>query len=137
MLSTGLVKRKLQLQREMVKTIETRYSISIARGLNRGLLAKTNFKTISTVYSIARGYTSMNAMVRAKLFRCQVQSIESRLALRTYCIYVCCTSKYIGLWFKNLGHETWFCWYATVCIFISLLIYFTMKHTKHTSLVTE
>jgi MHS family alpha-ketoglutarate permease-like MFS transporter len=33
----------------------------------------------------------------------------------------------VALGFKNAGHETWFFWYATACIFVSLLFYLFMR----------
>ena len=34
------------------------------------------------------------------------------------------------MWFKQIGHETWFYWYLTGCILISLLVYTLMRDTK-------
>jgi MHS family alpha-ketoglutarate permease-like MFS transporter len=41
------------------------------------------------------------------------------------------STEFIGLWFKDAGHETWFYWYVTGCIFVSLLVYtFVLKETR-------
>jgi MFS transporter, MHS family, alpha-ketoglutarate permease len=43
------------------------------------------------------------------------------------------TAESIALWFKSIGHESWFYWYLTGCIAVSLLVYLTMRDTKATS----
>ena len=43
------------------------------------------------------------------------------------------TAESIALWFKSIGHETWFYYYLTALIAISLLVYVTMRDTKHHS----
>ena len=43
------------------------------------------------------------------------------------------SAEYIGLWFKSVGHETWFYWYITICIALSLLVYAGMRDTRDTS----
>jgi len=39
----------------------------------------------------------------------------------------------IALYFKSLGHEQCFYYYLSGMIFVSLLIYSTMRDTKHQS----
>jgi MHS family alpha-ketoglutarate permease-like MFS transporter len=34
------------------------------------------------------------------------------------------------LWFKSIGHETWFSYYLTGVIGASLIVYVTMRDTK-------
>ena len=36
----------------------------------------------------------------------------------------------VALSFKSAGHETWFYYYLTVCIAISLIVYVFMRDTK-------
>jgi MHS family alpha-ketoglutarate permease-like MFS transporter len=43
------------------------------------------------------------------------------------------TAPAIALWFKTLGHEQWFYYYLAGVIFLSLLVYTTMRDTKHSS----
>lgn len=43
------------------------------------------------------------------------------------------TAESIALWFKSIGHETWFYFYLTTVIAISLVAYATMRDTKHQS----
>jgi MHS family alpha-ketoglutarate permease-like MFS transporter len=39
----------------------------------------------------------------------------------------------VALYFKTLGQEQWFYYYLSGMIFISLIIYATMRDTKHES----
>ena len=41
------------------------------------------------------------------------------------------TAPAIALFFKQQGHEQWFYYYLSAVIFISLLVYSTMRDTKH------
>ncbi len=43
------------------------------------------------------------------------------------------TAESIALWCKSIGHESWFYWYVTICVFISLIVYTRMRETKATS----
>ncbi len=86
---------------------------------------------------IVSGYTSINAIVKAELFPGEVRALGVGLPYALTTAIFGGTAEYIALWFKNQGHESYFYWYVTVCIFISLLVYLTMKDTKHTSLMKE
>jgi MHS family alpha-ketoglutarate permease-like MFS transporter len=43
------------------------------------------------------------------------------------------SAESIALWCKSIGHESWFYWYVTGCVFVSLLVYIRMRETKTTS----
>ena len=43
------------------------------------------------------------------------------------------TAESIALWFKSIGHETWFYYYLTAVIAASLLVYVTMRDTREHS----
>ena len=43
------------------------------------------------------------------------------------------TAPAVALSFKTLGHEEWFYYYLSGMIFLSLIIYATMRDTKHNS----
>jgi len=43
------------------------------------------------------------------------------------------TAPAVALYFKSYGHEDWFYYYLSGMIFISLIIYATMRDTKHKS----
>jgi MHS family alpha-ketoglutarate permease-like MFS transporter len=79
---------------------------------------------------IVSGYTAVNAAAKAELFPTEVRAIGVGLP---YAVVVALggSTEYIGLQFKEAGHETWFYWYVTTCIFISLLVYiFVLPETR-------
>jgi MHS family alpha-ketoglutarate permease-like MFS transporter len=39
----------------------------------------------------------------------------------------------VALWFKSIGHEEWFYWYVTACVFCSLLVYVYMREPREAS----
>ena len=39
------------------------------------------------------------------------------------------TAESIALWFKSIGHETWFYYYLTALIFESLVVYLLVRDT--------
>jgi MHS family alpha-ketoglutarate permease-like MFS transporter len=86
---------------------------------------------------IVSGYTSINAIVKAELFPGQVRALGVGLPYALTTAIFGGTAEYIALWFKNDGHENYFFWYVTLCIFISLVVYLTMKDTRRTSLIEK
>lgn len=86
---------------------------------------------------IVSGYTSINAIVKAELFPTEIRALGVGFPYSITVAIFGGTAEYVALWFKNAGHEFYFYWYVTGCIFISLLVYFFMRDTKETSLITE
>ena len=82
---------------------------------------------------IVSGYTSINAVVKAELFPAGVRALGIGLPYALAASVFGGTAPYVGLWFKDQGHESWFFIYITALVFGSLLIYATMRDTKHTS----
>jgi MHS family alpha-ketoglutarate permease-like MFS transporter len=82
---------------------------------------------------VVSGYTSINAVVKAELFPASVRALGVGLPYAVAASVFGGTAPYIALWFKNGGHETWFYWYVTLLIFLSLLVYAFMGDTKHSS----
>jgi len=82
---------------------------------------------------IVSGYTSINAVVKAELFPAPIRALGVGLPYALTVAVFGGTAEYIALLFKNKGHESWFYWYITGCIFISLLVYTRMKETKDTA----
>lgn len=82
---------------------------------------------------IVSGYTSINAIVKAELFPAEIRALGVGLPYALTVALFGGTAEYVALWFKNIGHETYFYWYVTGCVFVSLLVYVFMKDTKKTS----
>lgn len=93
------------------------------------------FGLLMAALIIVSGYTSINAVVKAELFPVEVRALGVGLPYSITVAVFGGTAEYFALWAKNLGHESYYYWYVTACIFISLIIYFKMRDTKHTSLI--
>jgi MHS family alpha-ketoglutarate permease-like MFS transporter len=91
------------------------------------------FLLISTAWLIVDGYTSINAVVKAELFPTKVRATGVGLPYAVTVSIFGGTAESIALWFKSLGHETWFYYYLTAVIAVSLVVYVTMRDTKHDS----
>jgi len=79
---------------------------------------------------IVSGYTSINAVVKAELFPAEVRALGVGLPYAVAVSLFGGTAPLIGLAFKDAGRETWFFWYITIVIFISLLVYALMRDTR-------
>jgi MFS transporter, MHS family, alpha-ketoglutarate permease len=93
------------------------------------------FAYIMIALIIVSGYTSINAVVKAELFPAEIRALGVGFPYSITVALFGGTAEYIALAFKNAGHESYFYWYVTACIFISLLVYLFMRDTKQTSLM--
>ena len=91
------------------------------------------FLLIFAALIIVSGYTAISAVVKAELFPAQIRALGVGLPYAITVAVFGGTAEYIALWFKNVGHEPYFYWYITFCIFVSLLVYTLVKDTKHSS----
>ena len=106
-----------------------------------GLASETNttiiFLLMIGALIIVSGYTSINAVVKAELFPAEIRALGVGLPYALTVAIFGGTAEYFALWFKNIGHESYFYWYVTGCILISLILYTTMKDTKHHSKIED
>jgi MHS family alpha-ketoglutarate permease-like MFS transporter len=91
------------------------------------------FLLICAAWIFVAGYTSINAVVKAELFPTNVRALGVGLPYAITVSVFGGTAPAIALSFKSLGHEEWFYYYLSGVIFLSLLIYATMRDTKHES----
>jgi MHS family alpha-ketoglutarate permease-like MFS transporter len=95
-----------------------------------GLVA---FLLIAAAWIIVAGYTSINAVVKAELFPTHVRATGVGLPYAVTVSIFGGTAESIALWFKSIGHETWFYYYLTAVIAASLLVYASMRDTRRES----
>jgi MHS family alpha-ketoglutarate permease-like MFS transporter len=87
---------------------------------------------------IVSGYTSINAIVKAELFPGKIRALGVGLPYAvTAALYLAAQPNMLRFGLRKAGHETYFFWYVTGCIFISLVVYAWMKDTRQTSLIKE
>jgi MHS family alpha-ketoglutarate permease-like MFS transporter len=91
------------------------------------------FLLISGAWVFVAGYTSINAVVKAELFPTSIRATGVAVPYALTVSIFGGTAPAIALWFKTLGHEQWFYYYLAGVIFLSLLVYTTMRDTKHSS----
>ena len=91
------------------------------------------FILIAGAWVIVSGYTSINAVVKAELFPTAVRATGVAVPYALTVSIFGGTAEPIALWLKSEGHEAWFYYYLTGCIFLSLIIYVTMRDTKKNS----
>jgi MHS family alpha-ketoglutarate permease-like MFS transporter len=108
-------------------TIPLLYSLQAAK------TAFMAFLLIAAAWMIVAGYTSINAVVKAELFPTNVRATGVGLPYAITVSIFGGTAESIALWFKSIGHETWFYFYLTALIATSLIVYVTMRDTQRTS----
>jgi len=91
------------------------------------------FLLISGAWVFVAGYTSINAVVKAELFPTSIRATGVAVPYALTVSIFGGTAPAIALFFKQQGHEEWFYYYLSAVIFISLLVYSTMRDTKHES----
>ena len=91
------------------------------------------FLLIAAAWMIVSGYTSINAVVKAELFPTSIRATGVGVPYALTVSIFGGTADSVALWFKSMGHETWFYYYLTGMIGISLVVYLFMRDTKKDS----
>jgi MHS family alpha-ketoglutarate permease-like MFS transporter len=82
---------------------------------------------------IVSGYTAINAVVKAELFPAGVRALGVGLPYAIAASLFGGTAPYVALQLKAWGVEPYFYWYVSALIFVSLIVYVTMRDTKKTT----
>jgi MHS family alpha-ketoglutarate permease-like MFS transporter len=88
-------------------------------------------------FLIVSGYTAINAVVKAELFPASVRALGVGLPYAIAASLFGGTAPYVALWFKSQGVESYFYWYVSGLVFISLLVYALMRDTRKTSRIVS
>jgi MHS family alpha-ketoglutarate permease-like MFS transporter len=127
-LSDRIGRKPLLIWFGVAGTLGTIPLLSLLQSTRSALVA---FLLISTAWLIVAGYTSINAVVKAELFPTRVRATGVGLPYAVTVSIFGGTAESIALWFKSIGHEAWFSYYLTAVIATSLIVYLTMRDTKH------
>ena len=133
LLSDYIGRKPLLLGFGILGTLAT---VPLLTGLSHATSQWQAFLYILIALIIVSGYTSINAIVKAELFPAEIRALGVGFPYSITVAVFGGTAEYVALWFKDCEHESYFYWYVTVCIFISLLVYVFMKDTKKTSLIS-
>ncbi|MCA6110082.1 MFS transporter [Bradyrhizobium cenepequi] len=129
-LSDRIGRKPLLIFFGVVGTISTVPILTTLKDANSPFVA---FLLICAAWIFTAGYTSINAVVKAELFPTNVRALGVGLPYAITVSLFGGTAPAIALYFKSLGHEQWFYYYLSGMIFLSLLIYATMRDTKRES----
>ncbi len=91
------------------------------------------FLLICAAWIFTAGYTSINAVVKAELFPTKIRALGVGIPYSITVSIFGGTAPAVALYFKSIGHEEWFYYYLSGIILLSLIIYSTMRDTKHES----
>ncbi len=108
----------------------TLFTIPLLLSLQSTKSAYVAFLLICGAWLIVAGYTSINAVVKAELFPTKIRATGVGLPYAVTVSIFGGTAESIALWFKSIGHETWFYYYLTGVIATSLVVYVSMRDTK-------
>lgn len=78
-------------------------------------------------------YSSVSAIAKAEIFPVQVRALGVGLPYALTIAIFGGSSEYVALWLKSQGHETYFYWYVTAAIAISLLTYVFVADSRRIS----
>lgn len=134
MLSDRIGRRPLLIGFGVLGSICT---VPILTALSDTTSLPTIFILMMLALMIVSGYTSINAVVKAELFPAKIRALGVGFPYSVTVAIFGGTAEYLALWFKNAGHESGYFWYASSCIFISLLVYLFMRETSETSLIEK
>jgi MHS family alpha-ketoglutarate permease-like MFS transporter len=86
---------------------------------------------------IVSGYSGINVVVKAELFPVEIRALGIGLPHALAVAVFGGTAEYLALWWKGGGHASYFYWYLTGCIAISLLVFLRLPDTRRTSKLNE
>ena len=92
---------------------------------------------ICAAWVFVAGYTSINAVVKAELFPTHIRALGVGLPYALTVAIFGGTADSVELTFKSWGHQEYYGWYLTACIFVSLLVYALMRDTKKNSVIDK
>ncbi|MTV37702.1 MFS transporter [Duganella radicis] len=100
--------------------------LAILHGNTSPLLA---FVLITVALAIVSLYTSISGLVKAEMFPPEVRALGVGLSYAISNAIFGGSAEFVGLSFKNLGHESWFYVYVTVMMAIAFLVSLRLPKT--------
>jgi hypothetical protein len=88
------------------------------------------FVLITAALAIVSFYTSISGLVKAELFPPEVRALSVGLSYAIANAIFGGSAEAVALYFKSVGHETWFFWYVTVMVAISFVFALIMPDPR-------
>lgn len=95
------------------------------------------FLLMMSALVIVTGYTSINAVVKAELFPTEVRALGVGFPYGVTVAIFGGTAEYIALWCKRIGYESLFYVYVSICIAVSLIVYWRMAESSRMSRIDK
>jgi MFS transporter, MHS family, alpha-ketoglutarate permease len=95
------------------------------------------FGLVMAALVIVTGYTSINAVVKAELFPAHIRALGVALPYALANTMFGGTAEYVAFQLKDWEMERAYYWYVTAMIGLSLIVYLSMRDTKHHSKIEE
>jgi len=111
----------------------TIFTIPLLKALQSTKTAFGAFLMIAFAWIIVAGYTSINAVVKAELFPTVIRATGVGLPYAITVSIFGGPAESIALWFKSIGHETWFYYYLTSVIAVAFIVSVMMRDTLRDS----
>ena len=92
--------------------------------------AWTAFALLATALVIVSGYTSVNSIVKAEMFPVHIRVLGVGLPYTIATSLFGGSAEYVGLWFKQGGHETFYFYYVSACIFCTFVTTFFLREER-------
>ncbi len=112
-------------------------TVPILTALTRTHDAWAAFALLVTALVIVSGYTSVNSVAKAELFPARVRALGVGLPYTISTSVFGGTAEYVGLSFKQAGHESMFFWYVSLCIFCTLVTTLMLRETRTHSAIDQ
>jgi MHS family alpha-ketoglutarate permease-like MFS transporter len=88
------------------------------------------FLLITAALAVVSFYTSISGLVKSELFPAEVRALSVGLSYAIANAIFGGSAEAVALYFKSVGHETWFFWYVTVMVGISFIFALTMPDPR-------
>jgi MHS family alpha-ketoglutarate permease-like MFS transporter len=110
-----------------LSTLATMPILSALSGVKDTTVA---FLLIIAALATVSFYTSISGLVKAELFPAEVRALSVGLSYAIANAIFGGSAEAVALYFKSVGHETWFFWYVTVMVAISFIFALTMPDSR-------
>ena len=112
-------------------------TVPILTALSHTTTEASAFWLIFSALIIVSCYTSICGIVKAEMFPANVRALGVGFPYAITVAVFGGSAEYIALYLKDIQHESWFYWYVTICIFISLMVYIRVRDSKQHSFIDK